>query len=482
MIVVGAVTVSGTIIALLDMTIVNVAIHSIGRDLGGSISSVQWVLTGYMLAFAGIIPATGWAIDRFGAKRVWIGALSLFMVGSAMSGFAWSIGALIAFRVMAGLGGGMIPPLGEAILAQAAGPWRLGRVMGTLAIPSFLGSISGPVLGGIIVSSAGWRWIFFIEVPLCIMAVLAAMRLLPRTSSRLGSRLDLGGLVLLSFGVTIFIYGMSEIGSGGGFTGVRGLIGLCTGFVLLALYGVHARAKRGLALIDLSLFKERAFAAAAAAILLISISMFGALLLFPLYWQIVRGESPFVTGLLLAPQAVGAMVALPLAGRVTDAVGAGFVVPVGIILALAGTAAYTQVGVDTSHAVLVGALFVMGLGAGAIHTPLTVSAFVALPREAVPRAASALHVIKRLGASVGTAVLAIVLQRAIVGEVPQLGDTALGPLTPEVRARIAPDLADAFKVSFWVAFGLTAIALGPALMLPRARRRVTQRRKQSRVK
>lgn len=468
---VGAVVVLGSLIAVLDVTIVNVATRAIGRDLGGSISSVQWVLTGYMLAFAGIIPVTGWAIDRFGAKRVWIGALLVFMAASVLCGLAWSGGALIAFRILQGLGGGMITPVGDALIVQAAGPWRLGRVMSILGAPAFIGSISGPVLGGLIVSSIGWRWIFLINVPLCIIAVLTAIWLLPRTSSGAGARLDLRGLILLTLGVAIFIYGMSESGGAGGFGSVRSSVGLGVGAALLALYGLHARAVRGRALIDLSLFSKRGFAAPAVLNFLFGVAMFGALLLFPLYWQIARGESPFATGLLMASLAFGTMVMLPLAGRLTDVIGAGFVVPGGVVLALLGLIFYAQAGVHASRPVLVGALFVLGLGVGATNTPLTAAAYASLPRDIIPRAASALNIIKRLGASMGTAVMAIALQRAITSEVPQLGDAALRPLAPTTRAGIASGLAHAFSETFWLAFALTAVALGPALLLPRTRRR-----------
>jgi MFS family permease len=225
------------------------------------------------------------------------------------------------------------------------------------------------------------------------------------------------------------------------------------------------------ALIDLSLFRKRGFAAPAVLNFLFGVAMFGALLLYPLYWQIVEGKSPFATGILLSYMALGSMVVLPLAGRLTDRVGAGFVVPGGIVLAMLGLIVYAQAGVHASRPVLVGALFVIGLGAGATNTPLTVAAYAALPQDVIPRAASALNLIKRLGASMGTAVMAIVLQRAITDEVPQLGGAALRPLAPETRAGIVSGLAHAFSVAFWLAFTLTAIALVPALLLPRTRRR-----------
>jgi EmrB/QacA subfamily drug resistance transporter len=467
LIAIGAAVVLGTIMSILDATIVNVATRTLGQEFSTSISTIQWVLTGYLLAFAAIIPVTGWASERFGTKRVWIAALLLFMAGSAASGFAWSVGALIAFRIVQGIGGGMIVPLAQTILAQAAGPERMGRVMSAIGMPMMVGSVAGPVLGGLIVDTVGWRWIFFINLPLGVVAVLAAMRLIPPGTPQPGKPLDLRGLVLLSSGVATFVYGMSEAGAQGGFGGPRSLAGLAAGAALISVYAAHAYAHRENALIDISLFRERGFAAAAVTSLLVAVALFGVLVLLPLYWQIVRGESPLATGLLLMPQAIGAAVAMPLAGRVTDKAGAGVVVPVGIVLALLGTAAYTQVGPHSPYAVFVVALFVIGLGLGASIMPLFAAAYQRLPRTAIPRATSALNTIQRLGASVGTAVLAVVLQRAIVADVPRLGAAALGPLPPGARADYASGLAHAFGTAFWVAFALTVIAIVPAMLLPR---------------
>src|ERR671937_2918525 len=192
--VLAAVVILGTIMTVLDLTIVNVAIPTLARDLGASIPAIQWVMTGYMLAFATVIPLTGWATERFGAKRAWLLALQLFLAGSVLAGAAWSIGSLIAFRVLQGLGAGMILPVGQTILAQAAGPQRMGRVMSVFGVPLLLVPVLGPVLGGAIVDRWSWRWIFFINLPVGIAAVVAAIRLLPEAKPQLGQRLDLRGL------------------------------------------------------------------------------------------------------------------------------------------------------------------------------------------------------------------------------------------------------------------------------------------------
>jgi EmrB/QacA subfamily drug resistance transporter len=467
LILIGVVVVLGTTMSSLNAASVNVAIATLGRDFNASISTVQWLLTGYQLAFASVIPIGGWACERFGTRRVWIGGLLLFITASVLSGAAWSMSALVVFRILQGMAAGVILPVGQAILAQTAGPHRMGRVLSFIGAPLLLGAVAAPVAGGLILSTIGWRWIFFINLPLGLAAVLTARRLLPRSRPQPGNRLDFRGLVLLSSGVTIFIYGLAQAGAAGGFQSAQTLVGLVAGPVLIALYVVHAYFRGDRALIDISLFRQRNFTAAVLTNLMLAIAMFGALVLLPLYWQLVRGESPFAAGLLLTPQAVGAILAMPLAGYLTDKAGAGFVVPVGILLAVLGTAAYTQVGAHTPYAVPVVALFVIGLGLGATNTPSMAAAYAKLPRDAIPRATSALHTIKRLGASIGGATIAIVLQRAITADIPQLSDSPLSPLPSATRAQLAPLLGNAFGQAFWVAFALMALALAPALLLAR---------------
>src|SRR6266511_3929757 len=455
--VLGAVVVLGTIMSILDVTIVNVAVPTLGSDFHASISTIQWVMTGYMLAFASVIPLTGWATERFGAKRVWLVSLLLFMFGSVLAGAAWSIGALIAFRVLQGLGGGMILPVGQTILAQAAGPQRMGRVMSVIGVPMLLGPILGPVIGGAIVDQVSWRWIFFVNLPVGVAAVVLAQRLLPDAKPRLGERLDLRGLALLSPGIAIFLYGISEAGSEGGFGSARTIAAAAVGVALVALFVWHARARGKAALIDVSLFLRRGFATAVGVNFLLGLALFGSLILLPLYYQIVRHESPLATGLLLVPQGLGAALAMPLAGRLTDAIGARVVVPVGMTLAGLGTLAFTQVGANTSYAYLAPALLVVGFGLGSTIMPSMAVAFQTLSREETPRAASALNAIQRVAGAIGT-------------NVPTLdgGIQGMATLSPQQRAHVTPAIADAFGTTFWVAVVLIAAALVPALLLPRS--------------
>ena len=454
--VLAGVVILGTIMTVLDLTVVNVAIPTLASDLGASIPAIQWVMTGYMLAFATVIPLTGWAAERFGARRAWIFALLLFLAGSVLAGAAWSIGSLIAFRVLQGLGAGMILPIGQTILAQAAGPQRMGRVMSVIGVPMLLAPVFGPLLGGAIIGAVSCRWIFFINLPVGLAAVVAALRLLPAESgsgARGGLRLDVRGLLLLSPGIAVFLYGMSEAGGHGGFGSPRTSVAVLAGLALIGLFFWHAVTRGGQALIDVSLLRRRGFGAAAALNLLLMVALFGSLILIPLYYQQIRHEGAVAIGLLLAPQGLGAALALPLAGRLTDRFGARGVASAGMVLAGLGMLAYTQVGPETSYLHLSAALLVVGAGVGATVVPSMAAAFQALSRAETPRATSALNVIQRLGGAVGTALFAIVLSR-------QAGAGPGG----------AGTLAGAFGTTFWVAAGLIAVAVVPALLLPRARR------------
>jgi EmrB/QacA subfamily drug resistance transporter len=468
----AAVVVLGTIMTVLDLTIVNVAIPTMGAALRASIPAVQWVMTGYMLAFAAVIPLTGWATERWGAKRVWLAALLVFLAGSVLAGAAWSVGSLIVFRVIQGLGAGMILPVGQTILAQAAGPQRMGRVMSLIGVPMLLAPVLGPVIGGAIISAAGWRWIFFINLPVGAAAVFAAGRLLPSSRPQLGQRLDLRGLALLSPGIAIFLYGMSEAGTTGGFGSMRTGIASLSGLALVGLYFWHASARGKDALIDISLLRRRGFAAAAALNLLLMAGLFGSLILIPLYYQVVRHDSSLQTGLLLAPQGIGAALALPLAGWLADRSGARGIASAGIAVAALGTLAFTQVGTHTSYAYLAGALLVTGLGLGAAAAPSMAAAFAVLSRAETPRATSALNAIQRTAGAIGTALFAILLQHSITASLPHHpgGLQAIAALPQQPGSHAATALAAAFGTTFWAAAALIACSVVPALLLPRAAR------------
>lgn len=437
----GAVIVVGSLTTLLDMTMVTVALADLTRTFGTSVTTVQWVSTAYLLTIATVIPTTGRLAERFGTRTMWMFALTAFLGGSALCGAAWSVGTLIAFRALQGIGGGMIVPLSMMILTQATKPEQRGRVLGIVAGPAQLAPIAGPLIGGLILDSGSWRWIFYLNVPLCLIALLLARHGIPNDPPRehTGRWLDLTGLALLSPALALTVYGLS--------TPTHGLPLLATGAVLLIAFAGHALRTRTVApLLDLRLFTHRSFAAASALNFLSRLSIFGAMILMPLYYQQVRGHSALTTGLLLAPQSLGTILALPYVGRLTDRIGARPVVLTGITITTLGTLAYTQVGTHTNDLILGVSLLAWGIGIAAVTVPVSAAAYQGLPPTAIPSATSAITTVQTIGASVGAAVLATILQSR----------TSHHTGTP----------AAAFANTFWWVLAFTLLTLIPALLLP----------------
>jgi EmrB/QacA subfamily drug resistance transporter len=467
---VAGVVVLGAIMSILDTTVVNVAINTLSRDFHTSLSTIQWIVTGYTLALATVIPLTGWGADRFGTKRLYMLSIGLFIAGSALSGFAWSAGSLIAFRVLQGLGGGMLMPAGMTILTRTAGPQRVGRVMAIMGVPMLLGPILGPILGGWLVDDVSWRWIFFINLPIGVVALFLSQRILPRDRPSPSERLDVLGLAMLSPSLALMIYGLAQTSSAGGFGHAKVLAPFLVGAVLMVLWVRHSLHTSN-ALVDLKLFLNRTFTTASITLVLMVISVFGAMLLLPLYFQAVRGESALQSGLLLAPQGIGAMVTMPLAGNLTDRTGIGKIVIPGLVLILLSTLWLTGLSGDTSYWALSADLFVMGLGMGFAMMPLFSGAMQTLRKAAVARASTTLNILQQFGASIGTAVMSVLLTDALKDRLPSggSGGTGLGRSGKGLPEQIKDLMADAFGHTYIWATALVAVAIVAAYFLPRVK-------------
>lgn len=464
---VASVVVLGAIMSILDVTVVNVAIKTLAIEFDSSLATIQWVATGYTLALATVIPLTGWGADRFGTKRLYITSIVLFVGGSVLSGLAWSAESLIGFRVLQGLGGGMLMPLGMTILTRKAGPHRVGRVMAVIGVPMLLGPIVGPILGGYLVDNASWRWIFLINVPIGVVGVFMAARILERDVPSPSERLDWLGLVLLSPGLATLIYGLAKGGEQGSFSHREAIGPVIAGVVLLAVFVWHGL-RTPHALVDLRLYKNRVFSASTVTLMLMVISVFGGMILIPLYLQSVRGESAMDTGLLLAPQGFGAMLAMPIAGQLADRTGVGRIVPFGLAVVAASFVGLTRLEADTSYWTLGVYLFFMGLGMGFTMMPTFSGAMQTLRRHDISRASTSLNITQQVGASLGTAVMVILLTRAIADRLPGAGGSFSAPTTPlppEQQARVLTLLSESFGATFWWALGLVVVAFVVALAL-----------------
>ena len=441
----------GTVMPIVDTTIVNIALATLSHQLHATISQIQWVVTGYMLSLAAVIPVSGWAARRFGAKQVYVVSLVLFVVGSALCGLATSTDELIFFRVLQGLGGGMIQPLGMLIMANAAGPKRMGRVMSIVVVPVMLAPILGPTIGGLLIENASWRWIFYVNVPIGILAVITALRMLPRTDTGEAGPLDFRGLVLMSSGLALLTYGLAEIGTLGTFTAVKVLAPMLGGLALVAVFVVLAlRIPRPL--LDLRLYRNSTFSSASIAMFCLAAALFGAMILLPYYWQDLRHESVIDAGLLMAPQGIGAALSMPLAGRLSDRRGGGPVALFGVVVTALWTIPFALVGPHTSIVWLSVAGVFRGTGIGFGFMPAMTAAFATLNRSQLSDATPQMNVQQRVGGSIGTAVLAVVLQRALVG------------------AHTPAAMASAYGTAFWASAILAALAVIPCIVLMRAER------------
>ena len=438
---------------------VSVALNTLRDDFSVDVPTIQWVTTGYLLSMTMVIPVTGWAVDRFGARRMWMFAIAVFGLASLACALSWSASALIVARIVQGLGGGMLLPLGQALLAQTAGPDKLGRVMGAIGLPAMLGVVLGPVAGGAIVTGLGWRWMFIINIPICAAALIASARYMPReqAAGHRGDRARLNalGLCLLSPALAGIVYGLSRAGSLGSFDQTEVLIPLIAGGALLAAFVVHAATTRVEPLIDLRLLRMRSFSAASGVMFLFGLAMFGIALVVPLYFQEARGWSALHAGLLALPQGIGMAAALMIGGRLTDRIGPRWIVLVGVAITLVGFGMLTQVDDQTSQPFLALAGFIAGIGLGATTVPATTASYREVDRAAIPRATSAVRIFQQLGGSLGAAILAVVLQTQITNTIAasDAGATAAA-------------VASAFAHTFGWALALAAVAFIPALLLP----------------
>ncbi len=448
---ISSVVIIGSMMSILDTTIVNVALDTLAQEFHTTISQIQWVVTGYMLALAAVIPITGWAARRVGAKRIYLVSLVLFTLGSALCGFAQSSTELILFRVLQGLGGGMLMPIGQLMMAQAAGPKRMGRVMSLVAIPMMLAPILGPTIGGLIIENLSWRWIFEVNVPVGVIAVIAALRVLPASEAQPAEPLDVIGLGLMALGLPLVTYGLAEIGTLGTFASAKVIVPGVVGVLCVLLFILHAlRVKHPL--LDLRLHRKPTFSAAAFTMFCLGAALFGAMILMPLYWQEIRHYSVVETGLLTGPQGIGMALAMPFAGKWAERFGGGPVALFGVILTTLASIPFALITAHTGVLDLVVAMIVRGAGIGFAFMPAMTAAFAALEHDELSHATPQLNVLQRVGGSIGVAVLAVVLQRSLAG------------------AHTLNAAAAAFGTAFWWSAGLTALAIIPCVILLRAER------------
>ncbi|MEQ4716820.1 DHA2 family efflux MFS transporter permease subunit [Nonomuraea sp. B19D2] len=438
----------GGLLGILNSTMAAVAVDTLAGAFDTSLSTIGWTSTGFLLAVTATIPFTTWAVDRFGGKRLWLAGLALFLAGALGAGLAWNVGALIVFRVLQGFGAGLLDPLVLILLARAAGPRRAGRVMGLMGVVLSLGPVLGPIAGGAVLSGLSWRWMFLLSVPVGLVALLLALRAIPADAEGEGpvlARLDVLGLALLGPGFAAVVLALSQTAEQRAFTAWQALLPLGVGVVLLLAYAGHALRGRSDGrtppLIDLRLFTSRGFSASVTIMGLGGLALFAALFALPLYYQQAHGHGVLAAGLLMAPIGLGGAVAMPLAGRLSDRVGARGLATGGAIVAVLSALAFTGIDAYTPEVWPALAAFTIGLGSGCFSAPTMGSLYRALPPSMVAQGSSVLYMLNQLGAALGVAVVTLILQTA--------GDVMTG-----------------FHGIFWLVVAVIVIVLAAVPLLP----------------
>ncbi|MCX4750086.1 DHA2 family efflux MFS transporter permease subunit [Kitasatospora sp. NBC_01287] len=445
------VTTLGSFLAFLDSSIVNVALRSLSDRFDAPLSTIQWLVTAYLLALAAVLPVSGWAAARFGAKRVYAVAIATFTLGSLACGLADSVGELIAFRAVQGAAAAVAAPVAQMIAVRAAGPERLAKVMSVTGVPTILAPILGPAVGGLLLDHAGWRWIFLINVPIGALIVVLALRLLPRDEAAGAGRLDLLGFALLALGCVGLTYGLTEFGTHGDFFSWNVFPWAVGGVLLLGVFVVHAL-RAAAPLTDLRLYRNTRYTAASVANFFLGAVLFGSVILMPLYFQIVRHQDPVATGLLLIPQSIGVAIAVGTGSRFIQSLGIGRAALLGGLVSVVATLPFVLVGAHTSYWLLGAVMVVRGFGIGATMVPVMTAAFRVIPPTAIADATIQTNVLQRIGGSLSTAILAAVLQSRL--------DSATTPAQQ----------AAGFGTAFWWVLAIGLCATAPALLLAKAER------------
>lgn len=447
MVKISIILVLGVLAPLLDSTMVNVALKIMAADLKTTVTVIQWVTTGYALSMGIAVPFSGWAVDRYGGKNVYTFSLMLFLLGSILSGVSWNIGSLIFFRLIQGFATGLMITTLTTLIVRIAGGKNLGALMSIVSIPSLIGPILGPLLGGLILNSLSWRWAFYINIPICFVTLLLTIFLVPGdVSPKVKTSFDLIGILLLSPMFALFIYGISQVSSHGGFGNTAVLVPILLGVLLLAMFIFYALRTKNKPVIDLRLFKTRNFAASTIMMFLSGMATNGAMLLLPLYYQQVRGESIIMTGVMMIPQGVGMLLTRSRIGRLTDKIGARVIVLVSLAVTVLGTIPFAFAGAHTSNIVLILALMIRGAGLGGITIPVMAAAYLGLGKTEVPQASIAIRILQTIGGAFGPAILAVIVEI-------QTTSDALS------------SMVSAFNMAFWWAIGFSVIAAVPAFFL-----------------
>jgi EmrB/QacA subfamily drug resistance transporter len=448
--IVAMVVIIGVFMAILDSTIVNIAIPRLQSVFGADLHSVQWVLTVYILAQGVATPAAAFLANRLGIKRFYIMSLAAFTLGSALCGLAWNLPLLIAFRVLQAVGGAALFPLSLTLIFREFPPQERGSALGLFGVPALLAPALGPTLGGYLVTYADWPIIFYVNVPIGIAAVILASIFLREQRDEFRQSFDVAGFIFSTIGLACVLYGLSSASTDGwGSTTV--LSTLIVGSLALVIFVVVELVianRGGQPLLDLRIFTNASFTISTIANIFVVFALFGGLFLLPIYLQILRGQSAFQAGLLLLPQALAAMVSVVVGGRLVDRFGVRAVVIPGLLILAVASWQLSFITADSPYWWLQIAIILRGLALGLVGQPLILSALSEIRPQKLTQASSLSTVVRAVSSSLGVAVLATLVQVQTKIHYSHLAEqvtasSPLGQLLPRLEAFFVARGADA---------------------------------------
>lgn len=399
---------------MLYSTMINIALKDLITALHTTLPLAQWGVTGYTLALTVAVPISGWLLDHFDAKKIALISIIIFGVFSLLCGFAWNISSFILFRILQGFSAGLNVTVGMSILMEVAPEGVLGRLMALITIPMIFGPIIGPVIAGLLLQIANWRWIFFIGLIFVFAAIPMIVRVVPDFQPfNPQNKLDFVGIILLALTAASFIFGLMQGANSSKFfnQSMFGFVG--TGIFLLLIYGFWNRYKNNQTVLPLRFFRSSHFSAAMAGMFLSAIVINGPLLLLPLFFENVNGFTPTQAALLLIPQGIGMLLARPIVGRVIDTIGSRLVTFVSLTITLIGSIPFIFADANTSIFWLSIVLFIRGIGVSGIQLPMMTDIYLGMKPKDIPAASVGNQMIQNVGSSFGTAVMTAVVTAVV---------------------------------------------------------------------
>jgi EmrB/QacA subfamily drug resistance transporter len=433
----------GMIMVILDSTVVNVALPRLVEDFQSTVSTLQWAVTGYTLALSAVIPLAGWMTDRFGAKRIFLITIAMFTLGSVLCSMAQSPEQLILFRVIQGLGGGMVAPIGMAMIFKLAPPGKMGSIMGMLGVPMLLAPAFGPILAGYLIEYVSWHWIFLINLPIGIIAILVGIRFLPNVERKSVPMLDIAGMILAPIAFAMLAFGVNEGGTS--WTSGKTLTGLIVGGSALVVF-IFVELRKKQPLLELRVFGSSDFTRGIVIAWIMQIALFGAILLIPLYLQQVKHYGALETGFILLPQALASAIFMPIGGRLFDRIGARPLAITGLTVITTALFMLSQISMNTGLPYIMTALSMMGAGMGMSMMAINTHVLAAAPRHLVSRVTPLTTAAQQVMVSFAVAGLTGFLSSHISDNMAKSGD----PVSASVAA---------FGATFQLAAGIAFVGL-----------------------